>query len=79
MLCLSEPPYRLPNLISFVCVCFSAGNGRLTYLVPKPKAEKVKAETEEATETKEEEEKEKSSEEGEESLYDRFGRMLKRS
>jgi len=68
--------HHIAYLINFL----SAGNGRLTYLVPKPKAEKVKAETEEETETKkEEEEKEKSNEEGEESLYDRFGRMLKRS
>jgi len=49
--------------------------------VPKPKAEKAKVGTEETKEEEEEEEKasDKASEEGEESLYDRFGRMLKRS
>lgn len=59
----------------------SAGNGRLTYLVPKPKAEEedlTKSEPAQ-TEAKEVTGERRSDAEEEETLYDRFGRMLKRS
>jgi hypothetical protein len=72
------------TVLIFRHIFCSAGNGRLTYLVPKPKEEKKKrSEPEEAAAAaaavKEESSEPPSGEGGEESLYDRFGRMLKRS
>ena len=67
----------LHKLFNFVLFVSSAHNGVLTYLVPKPKEAKKKPEAEE---TKEDTTGGKPPEEGEEeSLYDRFGRLLKRN
>ena len=64
------------QILKLIKILLSAENGRLTYLVPKEKPEKPRAEKKdpepETPENKAEEQEET------ESLYDRFGKVLKR-
>lgn len=64
------------QILKLIQILLSAENGRLTYLVPKEKPEKPTAEKKEPEpeipENKVDEQEEQ------ESLYDRFGKVLKR-